>query len=98
MIKAAVTVLVTALVLTVVHAAAIPVWIDTDPAIGEPERRFQEDKLRLLRAVRIATRFELTIEPATQAAIQAMAAELPVVSVERIGDDLKVEADVHGDR
>src|SRR3989475_7828737 len=35
-------------------------------AIGDPTVRFQEDKLRLLRAVRIATRFELTIEPSTE--------------------------------
>src|SRR5438270_966095 len=53
-------------------------------AIGEPELRFQEDKLRLLRAVRIATRFELTIEPRTRAAIALMANALPVVSAERI--------------
>ena len=39
-------------------------------AIGDPHVRFQEDKLRLLRAVRIATRFELAIEPATEAADQ----------------------------
>src|ERR1019366_5530814 len=41
-------------------------------AIGEPDRRFAEDKLRLLRAVRIATRFDLAIEPATEAAIKSM--------------------------
>ena len=34
-------------------------------AIGDPGLRFQEDKLRLLRAVRVATRFDLVIEPAT---------------------------------
>src|SRR5205823_5549909 len=34
-------------------------------AIGDPERRFGEDKLRMLRAMRFATRFEYTIEPAT---------------------------------
>jgi poly(A) polymerase len=58
-------------------------------AIGDPERRFQEDKLRLLRAVRIATRFELAIEPGTEAAIKAMAKELPVVSAERIAEELR---------
>jgi poly(A) polymerase len=58
-------------------------------AIGEPELRFQEDKLRLLRAVRIATRFELTIEPRTESAIKAMAKELPVVSAERIAEELR---------
>jgi poly(A) polymerase len=58
-------------------------------AIGEPEVRFQEDKLRLLRAVRIATRFELTIELRTKSAIEAMAAQLPVVSAERIAEELR---------
>ena len=39
-------------------------------AIGDPYRRFQEDQLRLLRAVRFAARFGYTIEPATLAAIR----------------------------
>jgi len=38
-------------------------------AIGDPERRFAEDKLRMLRAVRFAARFNYTIDPATMAAI-----------------------------
>jgi poly(A) polymerase len=58
-------------------------------AIGEPELRFQEDKLRLLRAVRIASRFQLTIEPHTQAAITLMASALLVVSAERIAKELR---------
>jgi poly(A) polymerase len=58
-------------------------------AIGDPHVRFAEDKLRLLRAIRIATRFDLTIEPATAAAIRAMADQLPVVSAERIADELR---------
>src|SRR6202030_775687 len=39
-------------------------------AIGDPERRFEEDHLRMLRAVRFAARFGFEIEPATLAAIQ----------------------------
>ena len=39
-------------------------------AIGDPERRFAEDKLRMLRAVRFAARFEYEIEAETLAAIQ----------------------------
>src|SRR6185312_13738950 len=39
-------------------------------AIGHPDIRFAEDKLRMLRAVRFAARFEYTIEPATFASIQ----------------------------
>ena len=58
-------------------------------AIGDPQLRFEEDKLRLLRAVRIATRYDLTLEPATRAAIQAMADQLPVVSAERIAEELR---------
>ncbi len=41
--------------------------------IGDPEQRFGEDKLRMLRAVRFAARFEYTIEPATFAAMQRLA-------------------------
>jgi poly(A) polymerase len=58
-------------------------------AIGDPATRFTEDKLRVLRAARMATRFGLTIEPATAAAIRAMADQLPVVSAERIADELR---------
>src|SRR5437762_666671 len=58
-------------------------------AIGTPAARFQEDKLRLLRAVRIAARFGLTIEPATAAAVKVMAGALPVVSAERIAKELR---------
>ncbi len=58
-------------------------------AIGDPEVRFREDKLRMLRAVRFATRFDLTIEPATEAAIRRMAPQIAVVSAERIADELR---------
>lgn len=58
-------------------------------AIGDPLERFQEDKLRLLRAVRIATRFSLELEPATARAIQAMAPGIIVVSAERIAEELR---------
>jgi poly(A) polymerase len=56
--------------------------------IGEPERRFAEDKLRMLRAVRFAARFEYTIEPGTFAAIQELAREIHFVSRERVRDEL----------
>jgi poly(A) polymerase len=58
-------------------------------AIGDPAARFAEDKLRLLRAVRFATRFDLTIEPATAVALQAMADQITVVSEERIAEELR---------
>jgi poly(A) polymerase len=57
-------------------------------AIGEPSRRFAEDKLRMLRAVRFAARFRFTIEPATFAAIRRHTAEIGQVSAERLRDEL----------
>jgi poly(A) polymerase len=57
-------------------------------AIGEPERRFAEDKLRMLRAVRFAARFSYTIESATFAAIQKLAPQIHQVSRERVRDEL----------
>jgi poly(A) polymerase len=57
-------------------------------AIGDPEWRFAEDKLRMLRAVRFAARFSYAIEAGTQAAIQQLAHEIHVVSRERVRDEL----------
>ena len=57
-------------------------------AIGEPARRFAEDKLRMLRAVRFAARFGFPIEPETFAAIRPHANEIGQVSAERIRDEL----------
>jgi poly(A) polymerase len=57
-------------------------------AIGDPERRFTEDKLRMLRAIRFAARFGYSIEPATFAAIREHAPEIHVVSPERIREEL----------
>lgn len=58
-------------------------------AIGNPVHRFAEDKLRMLRAVRMATRFDLAIDPSTADAIRMMAGEIIVVSAERIADELR---------
>lgn len=58
-------------------------------AIGDPAVRFEEDKLRLLRAARLATRFELNIDPETASALRKMAPQLPVVSAERIAEELR---------
>jgi poly(A) polymerase len=58
-------------------------------AIGEPRERFAEDKLRMLRAVRFATRFELAIDPATHEALREMAEQIGVVSAERVADELR---------
>jgi poly(A) polymerase len=58
-------------------------------AIGDPDKRFNEDHLRLLRAVRFAARFDLTIEPKTADALRRHAGRLIRVSPERIADELR---------
>jgi|SRR5271165_720864 len=57
-------------------------------AIGDPALRFAEDKLRMLRAVRFAARFEYAIEPGTFEAMQKFAQEIHAVSRERVRDEL----------
>ena len=57
-------------------------------AIGDPLRRFQEDRLRMLRAVRFAARFGFEIEPGTFAAIEHLHASIHDVSPERVRDEL----------
>ena len=57
-------------------------------AIGDPARRFQEDHLRLLRAIRFAARLGFEIEPATFDAIRRNHAAIAGVSAERIRDEL----------
>jgi poly(A) polymerase len=57
-------------------------------AIGNPNRRFAEDKLRMLRAVRFAARFGYAIEAETFSAIRNHAGEINQVSAERIREEL----------
>ncbi len=57
-------------------------------AIGDPQSRFREDHLRLLRAVRFAARFDYQIEENTWAAICSHAEEIKNISEERIRDEL----------
>lgn len=57
-------------------------------AIGNPELRFAEDKLRMMRAVRFAARFGFEIEPATFRAIRRHVAEIQQVSPERLREEL----------
>jgi len=59
-------------------------------AIGNASQRFEEDHLRLLRAVRFAARFDLEIEPATAEAIRSAAPRLRGISPERVGDELRL--------
>ncbi|MCC7518953.1 MAG: CCA tRNA nucleotidyltransferase [Verrucomicrobiae bacterium] len=57
-------------------------------AIGDPRARFQEDHLRMLRAVRFAAELGFRIEAATWRAVRAMAPRIRRVSSERIRDEL----------
>ncbi len=58
-------------------------------AVGDPVARFQEDPLRLLRAVRFASRLWFDLEPQTAAAISAAAPALATISRERVRDELE---------
>jgi poly(A) polymerase len=63
-------------------------------AIGNPNERFVEDRLRMIRAVRIASKFGFKIHPDTEAAIQKNAHTLfPAVAMERIWNELKKMGD-----
>lgn len=57
-------------------------------AIGDPVARFREDKLRLLRAIRFASRFDYKIAPSTWEAIRSHANDIHAVSAERIREEL----------
>jgi len=58
-------------------------------AIGDPHQRFEEDKLRMLRAVRFAATFAFQLDPATAEAIRRMARRITVVSPERIAMEMR---------
>jgi tRNA nucleotidyltransferase/poly(A) polymerase len=59
-------------------------------AIGDAGRRFDEDKLRMLRAVRFASTLDFVLDDDTARAIAQCASRLPVVSVERIAAELRL--------
>lgn len=58
-------------------------------AIGRPQNRMEEDKLRMLRAVRFAATFDFELDALTGDAIRSMADQITVVSPERIGQELR---------
>jgi poly(A) polymerase len=59
----------------------------------EPEKTFDDDPLRMMRAVRFASRLQFTIDPAALQAISFMAPRIKIVSMERIADEfLKILA------
>lgn len=57
-------------------------------AVGDPARRFEEDALRILRALRFAAKYDLTVEPATAQAARELAPRLCNVSRERVTQEL----------
>jgi len=57
-------------------------------AIGDPARRFEEDRLRMIRAVRFAASLDFQIEPATFDAIKKLAGTITEIAWERIGDEI----------
>jgi poly(A) polymerase len=57
-------------------------------AIGDPDQRFGEDALRMLRAVRFAAQFGYRLEEATEAALRAHAHDIRQVSAERVREEL----------
>jgi poly(A) polymerase len=59
-------------------------------AIGEPADRLNEDKLRMLRAVRLAARLDFRIDDATWSAIRAAAPTIDRIAWERIGEEIRM--------
>ena len=57
-------------------------------AVGDPEQRFREDALRILRGVRFAVRFGLTVEPKTEEAIFRLAPLMDKLARERVFEEL----------
>ncbi len=57
--------------------------------VGEPEQRFNEDALRILRGIRFASRFGFTVEEKTASAMLALAPTLAEIAVERIGEEVR---------
>lgn len=58
-------------------------------AVGDPDARMREDRLRALRAIRFAARFAFDIEPSTLAAVQRSAPEMGRLSAERVKQELE---------
>ena len=70
------------------HAGARDMEAGLLRTVGDPRERFTEDALRLMRAARFAARFELSVDPAAEAAIQELAPSVATVSAERVRDEL----------
>ena len=66
--------------------------------VGDPEKRFAEDKLRILRAARFSAKHGLDIDPATQKAAKKMGQDITKLPMERIKDELFKAAKMEGSR
>ena len=57
-------------------------------AVGDPQKRFQEDSLRILRGIRFAARYGLTLEPETEQAMRSQAYLMDNLARERVFEEL----------
>jgi hypothetical protein len=71
------------------HGGAADLVANILRAVGDPDARFREDALRMLRAARFAARFNLTIDPLTAAAIRRDASLAASLSGERVGAEIE---------
>jgi putative nucleotidyltransferase with HDIG domain len=71
------------------HDGAADVAARTLRAVGDPVARFREDALRIVRAIRLATTLEFSIEPATRRALETEAGLVAHLSGERIAAELE---------
>ena len=71
------------------HGGRTDLRTRTIRAVGDPDARFGEDALRMLRAVRLATTLGFTIEPATRAAIERHSADATHLSGTRVGAEVE---------
>jgi tRNA nucleotidyltransferase (CCA-adding enzyme) len=71
------------------HAGRSDLETRTIRAVGDPDARFGEDALRMLRAVRLASTLAFAIEPATRAAIERHAADVAHLSGTRVGAEIE---------
>jgi len=70
------------------HGGAADLQARVLRTVGDPRDRFGEDALRLIRAVRFASRFDLGLDPATEEAIVELAPTVAAVSGERVRDEI----------
>src|SRR5690606_35745136 len=70
------------------HQGRLDLELGVLRTVGDPEARFEEDRLRVLRALRFAGRFELRIEEATWTAVRKSSGLLGHLSAERVREEM----------